>query len=55
MPVEKVVRAVVHALTARHPRTRYPVGAETRVATALSRFVSDRVRDWFLRRQFGLS
>jgi NAD(P)-dependent dehydrogenase (short-subunit alcohol dehydrogenase family) len=54
MPVERVVRAVVHALTARRPRTRYPVGVETRIAIAMSRFLPDRARDWLLRRQLGL-
>ncbi|MCX7428478.1 MAG: SDR family NAD(P)-dependent oxidoreductase [Planctomycetia bacterium] len=55
MPVEKVVRVVVHALTARRPRTRYPVAADTRMAIAVFRFLPDRVRDWLIRRQFGLS
>ncbi|MCL4195574.1 MAG: SDR family oxidoreductase, partial [Thermoguttaceae bacterium] len=30
MPVDKVVRAVTHALTSRRPRTRYPVGLDAR-------------------------
>jgi NAD(P)-dependent dehydrogenase (short-subunit alcohol dehydrogenase family) len=32
MPVARVVRAVRHALTARWPRARYPVGLRTRLA-----------------------
>lgn len=32
MPVERVVRAVRHALTARWPKTRYPVGIRTHLA-----------------------
>ena len=55
MPVEKVVRVVVHALTARRPRTRYPVAADTRMAIAVFRFLPDRIRDWLIRRQLGLS
>jgi NAD(P)-dependent dehydrogenase (short-subunit alcohol dehydrogenase family) len=55
MPVEKVVRVVVHALTARRPRTRYPVAADTRMAIAIFRFLPDRVCDWLIRRQLGLS
>jgi NAD(P)-dependent dehydrogenase (short-subunit alcohol dehydrogenase family) len=55
MPVEKVVRVVVHALTARRPRARYPVAADTRMAIAIFRFLPDRVRDWLIRRQLGLS
>lgn len=54
MPVEKVVRAVLHALTSRRPKTRYPVGAETRAAILGFKFTSDPVRDWFVRRSLGL-
>jgi len=54
MPVECVVRAVVHALTARRPKTRYPVGAQTRLAAFFWRFLGDRTRDWLMRRELGL-
>jgi NAD(P)-dependent dehydrogenase (short-subunit alcohol dehydrogenase family) len=54
MPVKRVVKAVVHALTARRPRTRYPVGAEAKAASALLPLVSDRLRDWIVRRATGL-
>ena len=54
MPVERVVRAVVHALSARRPRTRYPLGGDTRRFLILSKFLPDRVRDWLLRRALGL-
>lgn len=54
MPVEKVVRAVLHALYARRPRTRYPVGGRSRAASLAARFLPDRWRDWILRRSIGL-
>ncbi len=54
MPVERVVRAVVHALTARRPKTRYPLGTQTRLAFFLFKFLPDRARDWLLRRDLGL-
>lgn len=50
MPVERVVRAVVHALTSPFPKTRYPLGAQTRLAFFAFRFLPARVRDWFVRR-----
>jgi NAD(P)-dependent dehydrogenase (short-subunit alcohol dehydrogenase family) len=54
MPVERVVEAVVHALTARRPKTRYPVGRQTRWAFFALKFVSDRTRDWLVRKAMGL-
>ena len=50
-----VVRAVVHALTARRPRTRYVVGRHTALQTALARALPDRWRDALIMRQLGLS
>ncbi len=47
IPAEAVSRAVAHALTSAHPRTRYLIGFEG----ALIRFVSrlpDRLRDWLI-------
>ena len=54
MPVAKVVRAVVHALTSRRPRTRYPLGWRTRLGIAALPVLSDRIRDWFVRRSMGI-
>ncbi len=54
MPVERVVRAVVHALSARRPKTRYLLGADNRFVLALFKLLPDRVRDWFVRRALGL-
>jgi NAD(P)-dependent dehydrogenase (short-subunit alcohol dehydrogenase family) len=54
LPVERVVRAVMHALTARRPKTRYPVGFETWAAVWLFQWLPDRARDWFIQKQLGL-
>lgn len=54
MPVELVVRAVVHALFARRPRTRYPVGPATRFSIGALKFVPDRLRDRFVLRALGM-
>jgi NAD(P)-dependent dehydrogenase (short-subunit alcohol dehydrogenase family) len=54
IPVSRVVRAVMHALTARRPRTRYPVGMQTRFAIFAYKRLPDRFWDWLLRRAMGL-
>jgi len=54
MPVKHVVKKVVHALCARRPKTRYPVGAQTRLAFYTFKFLPDRVCDWLVRRDMGL-
>jgi NAD(P)-dependent dehydrogenase (short-subunit alcohol dehydrogenase family) len=54
LPVETVVRAVVHALTSPRPKTRYPVGAQTKLAVGAFKCLSDRTKDWFVRRALGL-
>ncbi len=54
MPVSRVVRAVVHALTARRPRTRYPIGAKTWAAVLVLKLLPDRLRDWIVCRSLGL-
>jgi len=53
-PPETVARAVLHALTARRPRTRYVVGADAWVELALVRLLPDRWRDAVLARMLGL-
>jgi len=50
MPVERVVRAVRHALSARRPKTRYAVGVRTHLAFWAARHLPDRLRDWFILR-----
>ncbi len=44
-PVSVVTAAVEHALTARRPRTRYPVGRGISFVAALSRALPDRLLD----------
>jgi len=53
-PPEKVAKVVTHALTARRPRTRYPVGADARVMATLKRLLPDRLRDRLVARATGL-
>lgn len=55
MPPERVARAVVHALTARRPRPRYPLGLQTRLALAAFPLMQARHCDWFVRKALGLS
>ncbi|NQU24622.1 MAG: SDR family NAD(P)-dependent oxidoreductase [Candidatus Nealsonbacteria bacterium] len=54
LPVKLVVRAVVHALSARRPKIRYPVGGQVRMADFASRFLPARLRDWIVRRELRL-
>jgi len=47
---EGCARAVAHALTARRPRTRYPVGLDGRVQILLAGLLPDRLRDRLIAR-----
>lgn len=53
-PTDVVVKAVVHALTAQRPRTRYVVGANSGFQISLARALPDRWRDALITRQLGL-
>lgn len=53
-PVDKVAQAVVHAFTARSPKSRYPVGADAKLASWVARSLPDVVRDAILAREIGL-
>ena len=53
-PVERVVRAVVHALTAQRPKTRYFIGLQARMPFGILKIVPDRLRDWLIRKAIGL-
>ncbi len=48
IPPEHVARAVVHALTAARPRTRYLVGTDARVQALLKALLPDRAWDALL-------
>ncbi|MDH4187017.1 MAG: SDR family NAD(P)-dependent oxidoreductase, partial [Nitrospira sp.] len=45
---DAVVRAVHHALTASHPRTRYLVGADARLRAWMVKWLPDRLQDLVL-------
>lgn len=49
-----VATAIIHALTSRNPRTRYPAGRGTRMISLL-RILPDRTRDSLILRMFGLA
>jgi hypothetical protein len=50
MQVDDVARAVLEALTADKPRTRYPVGREARIMARARHVVPDRAVDRIVRR-----
>jgi NAD(P)-dependent dehydrogenase (short-subunit alcohol dehydrogenase family) len=54
-PVDRVVQAVVHALMARRPKTRYFLGWHVRLPFKGMKMLNDRVRDWIVRKLLGLS
>lgn len=47
-PAERVSNAVLHAITARKPRTRYMVGIDAYIDKLLARWLPDRLRDWVI-------
>jgi NAD(P)-dependent dehydrogenase (short-subunit alcohol dehydrogenase family) len=50
-PVNEVVRAVTHALSAKRPHTRYPVGRGMGLTSSVLPLLPDRLRDWVIIRQ----
>lgn len=50
VPVERVVKVVVHALTARRPRRRYPIGMEGRLALWVRRLLPTPLKDAMIMR-----
>ena len=48
IPPDAVVRAVHHALTATHPRTRYLVGRDAKLRAWMVKWLPDRVQDQLL-------
>ncbi len=53
-PVERVVKAVVHALTAKRPKTRYYLGWDVWFCCTTFRLLPDRLRDWIVCKAIGL-
>ena len=54
VPADKVADVVLHALTARRPKTRYLVGGGARLQTHLGGLLPDRMRDWLVLRAMGI-
>lgn len=54
IPAAAVARAVTHALTAKHPKTRYRVGTDATFQALLARYVPDRLRDALVARYLGI-
>jgi NAD(P)-dependent dehydrogenase (short-subunit alcohol dehydrogenase family) len=50
IPPDAVVAAVVHALTAPKPRTRYVIGGRAKMQAAIARWLPDRTRDRLIAR-----
>jgi NAD(P)-dependent dehydrogenase (short-subunit alcohol dehydrogenase family) len=50
---DKVATAVEHALFSNRPRTRYVVGVDARIQSALVRFLPDRAREAIIRKFAG--
>jgi NAD(P)-dependent dehydrogenase (short-subunit alcohol dehydrogenase family) len=51
---DKVAKAIVHALTARRPRTRYVVGADARGQALMRHLLPDRMFDRAVARAMGI-
>jgi hypothetical protein len=47
---DDVARVIVRAVTARHPKARYKVGSQARLAPVARRVLGDRGWDAFMRR-----
>ena len=54
IPAEKVAAVVLRGLTARRPRTRYPVGLDAHLGTRVRRLAGDRLMDRLIARATGL-
>jgi NAD(P)-dependent dehydrogenase (short-subunit alcohol dehydrogenase family) len=54
LPVDSVVRCVVHALTARRPSARYPVGLKVNLLLRAYKWIPDRIWDWIVQRSLRL-
>lgn len=53
-PPEKVAKAILDALTASRPRTRYAVGRDAKLLVPLSRILPDRAKDAIFGRLLGI-
>ncbi|HKC95897.1 MAG TPA: SDR family oxidoreductase [Nitrospira sp.] len=54
IPVDAVVQAVLHALTAPRPKTRYLVGTDAKIRAIMAKWVPDRMQDWIIKKLLKL-
>jgi NAD(P)-dependent dehydrogenase (short-subunit alcohol dehydrogenase family) len=54
IPPDAVVQAVLHALTARRPKTRYLVGRDAKLRAIMLKWLPDRLQDWILKKVLKL-
>ena len=54
IPSDAVAQAVLHALTAKRPKTRYLVGRDAKVRAIMLRWLPDRLHDWVLKKVLNL-
>ncbi len=54
IPPSAVAKAVVHALTADSPKTRYLVGRDAHIRAAMSTVLPDRMVDWLVSQRMGM-
>lgn len=55
IPPEKATQVIVHALTAKRPKTRYYVGRDAHLYNIYDKVLYGRLRDWVIMRSLGLS
>ena len=46
--VSEVVDVFIHALTSDKPKTRYPVGGDSKMQYIVGKYFPDRLRDWII-------
>jgi NAD(P)-dependent dehydrogenase (short-subunit alcohol dehydrogenase family) len=54
IPPDAVVKAVLHALTAKRPKTRYLVGRDAKLRALMLKWLPDRLQDWILKKVLNL-
>jgi NAD(P)-dependent dehydrogenase (short-subunit alcohol dehydrogenase family) len=54
IPTDAVVTAVLHALTASRPKTRYLVGGDAKLRAFMQKWIPDRLQDWILKKVLNL-
>jgi NAD(P)-dependent dehydrogenase (short-subunit alcohol dehydrogenase family) len=54
IPADAVVEAVLHALTAKRPKTRYLVGRDAKLRAVMLKWLPDRLHDWLLKKILNL-